>query len=355
MLKQTKIGKGIKFVEDESIIAVISENPFTTFSSAIHNGGYTKTKVVVNTQVTDEYGDVNLHDDPEAFIIKTYQKLGLEEDFVGMITYAAVKDYEIASKRDIEATVTVITTAGCTHAESAGEIIEFKKIEGTINIIVIIEGNPTDNCLASTIITATEAKTAALRELDLRSRWSGDEATGTITDAIVVAKTGQGPPIKYGGPSSALGQMISSCTRKTVKEAVTKAKVGGYTPNRSIVERLNERHLSIAKLSAELAKSKETVNKKTIAAWLTKLLDEDPIVAAGVLAAAKLDEDISKGLIPPQLKDVCQISKSFAEKIFNQNCENVRPLTGNMKEADLVNLPPFVKEVLLRALKKGVF
>jgi adenosylcobinamide amidohydrolase len=76
MLKQIKLGDGITLVQDEYIIAVVSEKPLTTISSAIHNGGYTKTKVIATTQVTAEYGDVNLHNAPEAFIVKMYKKLG---------------------------------------------------------------------------------------------------------------------------------------------------------------------------------------------------------------------------------------------------------------------------------------
>jgi adenosylcobinamide hydrolase len=352
MLKQTKLGNGIKFVQEDNIIALVSQKPLTTISSAIHNGGYTKTRVIVNAQVTDEYGNVNLHNDPELFIVKTYKKLGLEEEFVGMITYAVVKDNELFSKSDKEATVTVIATAGCTHAESAGEAIEFKPVEGTINIIVLIEGNPTDSCLASTIITTTEAKTAALRELDLRSKWSGDEATGTITDAIVVAKTGEGPTIVYGGPASPLGQMIGYCTRKAVREAVTKAKVGGFPPNRPIVKRLQERQLPITKLAAELSKVKSlNANEKTITKRLTELF-EDPSKAAIILAAAKLDEDIAKGLIPPQFKDVEQTSKEFAERITLLDCENKKRSAKKTIAAETaqVNLSPFLKKTLLSLL-----
>lgn len=351
ILKQTKIGNGIKLIEEENILAVVSEKPLTTIGSAIHNGGYTKTKVIVNTQVTDEYGNINLHNDPESFIINNYKKLGLDEEFVGMITYAIVKEHELFAKKDKEAAVTVIATAGCTHAESAGEKIEFKPIEGTINIIVIIEGNPTDSCLASTIITATEAKTAALRELDLRSKWSGDEATGTITDAIVVAKTAKGPTIVYGGPASPLGQMIGCCTRKAVKEAVTKAKVGGFPPNRPIINRLQERQLPITKISTELAKIKSlNMNQKTLAERLTELL-KDPAKAAIVLAASKLDEDIQKGLIPSQFKDIEQASSAFAESI-GKTCENKERLTAKtiIVETEQVDLPPFLKKTLLNFL-----
>ncbi len=357
MLKQTNLANGIKFFEEENIIAVVSEKPLTTISSAIHNGGYTKTNVIVNTQVTDEYGDVNLHDDPEAFIVKTYNKLGLNEDFVGMVTYAMVKDYELVSKSNHEANVTVIATAGCTHAESSGELIEFKPIEGTINIIVLIEGNPTDSCLASTIITATEAKTAALRELDLRSRWSGDEATGTITDAIVVAKTGQGPTVVYGGPASTLGQLVGYCTRKAVKEAVVKAKVGGYSPNRPIANRLQERQLPITKLAAELSKIKSlNADEKTIANRINSFL-ENPSTAALILASAKLDEDIKKGLIPAQIKDINYVSKNFVHSASNQNCDCIGQEDKNttVSEASQADLPPFLKETLLNLLKSSCY
>lgn len=352
ILKQTKLCKGIKFVQDENIIAIVAEKPLTTISSAIHNGGYTQTKVIANTQVTDEYGNVNLHNDPEGFIVQTYKKLGLKEDFVGMITYAIVKDHELYSKSDKEATVTVIATAGCTHAESAGETIEFEPIEGTINIIVLIEGNPTDSCLASTIITTTEAKTAALRELDLRSKWSGEEATGTITDAIAVAKTGEGPTIIYGGPASPLGQMIGYCARKAVKEAVIKAKVGGFAPNRSVAKRLQERQLSIVKIASELAKIESLkMKEKEIVERITELL-ENPSTATMILAATKLDEDIKKGLVPDKLKGIEKISVDFAKRIDNRSCENKKKSIKNFVETKTMqlDLPPFLKETLLSLL-----
>ncbi len=146
-----------------------------------------------------------------------------------MITAAAVDKFVLVSKKDGDLAVNVAATAvdpqgeTCSHAETAGETIKVEDITGTINIMVIIDGNPTDSCMVSTVITATEAKTAALWELGIRSRYSGDLATGTITDAIIVAKTNRGPPIVYGGPASKLGQIVGYCTRKAVKDAVMKA------------------------------------------------------------------------------------------------------------------------------------
>jgi adenosylcobinamide amidohydrolase len=357
-LKQFElVAKDTKLILKENVLAILSETPLNTVSSAIHNGGgIKKTKVIVNTQVTDEYGDRHLHDDPEAFVLQSFKKLGLNEDFVGMVTYAIVEDFALVSKKDGDVAVSVVSTAGCTHAESAGEPITLQKIEGTINIIVLIDGNPSESCLVSTMITATEAKTAALRELDVRSRYSGDEATGTITDAMVVAATGRGAAVVYGGPASKLGQLVGYCTRKAVKEAVMKGKVGGYVPCRPITERLRERQLSVEKLASELAKVKGVgADEKTIAAALSRALSCEPLFASVLFAAAKLDEDFKKGLLPLQLSEACGLGREFGELLAKPNRENAMHPNGTVKVEDCgeVDLPPFLKGVLIALLKSG--
>ena len=344
------VGNGVKLILKENVLAVVSDDSLNTVSSAIHNGGgLKKTKIIVNAQVTDEYGDRHLHDNPNAFILESFKKLGLTDGFVGMVTYANVADFALVSKTDGDIAVSVVATAGCTHAESAGEKIEVQKIEGTINIIVVIDGNPVESCLVSTLITATEAKTAALRELDIRSRYSGDEATGTITDAVVVAETGQGPAILYGGPASKLGQLLGYCTRKAVKEAVMASKIGGYLPCRSITERLKERNLSVEKLASELSKIKSlNADEKTIRATLTNLLNNEPLFASVLLAAARINDDFEKGLIPPQLSDVNMLGKKFGELLSKQSSRN-----STVNEYASVDLPPFMKQVLIALLENA--
>ncbi len=222
-------GNSGKLVLKGNVLAVFSDTELITISSAIYNGGFKKVKAILNVQAPEEYSDQKLHENPQKFIIDSAKKVGISEEFTGMVTAAAVDKFALATKKDGDLTVSVTATAvdpegnTCTHAESAGETIKVEKMTGTINIMVIIDGNPTESCLVSTVITATEAKAAALWELDIRSRYSGDVATGTITDAIIVAKTNRGEPIVNGGPASKLGQLVGSCTRKAVKEAVMKA------------------------------------------------------------------------------------------------------------------------------------
>ena len=218
-----------KLVLKDNVLAVISDIELTTVSSAIYNGGFKKTKAILNVQATNDLTDQQLHADPQKFIVDSAKKLGISNNFVGMVTAAAVDKFALASKKDGHLTVTVTATAvdtdgnTCSHAETAGETMNVAEMLGTINIMIVIDGNPTESCLVSTVLTATEAKTAAMWELDIRSRYSGDVATGTITDALIVAKTNRGKPIVYGGPASKLGQLVGYCTRKAVKESIMKA------------------------------------------------------------------------------------------------------------------------------------
>lgn len=347
------VGKGIKLVLKENVLAVLSDEPLNTVSSAFHNGGgLKKTKAILNIEVVKSCSDQHLHSDPDAYIVDSSKKFGLSENFIGMITAAAVENFSLVSKRNGELAVSVIATAAdnagntCNFAETAGETIEVKHVEGTINIIIVIDGNPTESSLASTVITATEAKMAALRELDIRSRFSGDQATGTVTDAVVVAETGRGAPIVYAGPASELGQLVGYCTSKAVKEAIMKGNE--CMPSRSILSRLKEMHLPVEKLACELSKVKSLgTDEKTIASHLVKILQSDPLSASVVLAAVKIAEDVEKGLVPPEFGQIDLLSKRFGEFFTRQN--GVSPA-----EYAAVDLPPFLKDVLLGILKNAL-
>jgi adenosylcobinamide amidohydrolase len=342
-----------KVILKDNVLAVLSDIELSTVSSAIYNGGFKKVKAILNVQVPEKYSDRQLHENPQKFITDSAKKLGLTENFVGMITAAAVDKFALVSKRDGDLAVTVTATAvdpegnTCSHAESAGENIEVEESTGTINIMVLIDGNPTDDCLVSTILTATEAKTAALWELDIRSRYSGDVATGTVTDSMVVAKTNRGEPIVYGGPASPLGQLVGYCTRKAVKEAVMEAS--GCLPRRSVMRRLSERHLPIEKLVSELTKIDGLkVDEKT----LEKILRNEPVLASVLMAATRMDEDIKYELVPSEFKDINVLSENFGELLSKQNCHGTAPSVK--EDYSSINLPPFLKQVLINMVKNAL-
>ena len=110
---------------------------------------------------------------------------------------------------------------------------------GTINTMLFINRELTPAAMVNTVMTATEAKTAALQELDVNSRYSQGLATGTGTDQIgVAAQLEKGVPLTSAGKHTVLGELIG----KTVSGAVkaTLALQDSLTPER---QRSAVRHL----------------------------------------------------------------------------------------------------------------
>jgi adenosylcobinamide amidohydrolase len=338
-----------KLVLEDNVLAIVSDGGLTTVSSAIYNGGFKKVKAILNIQVPEGYSDLKLHEDPLHLVTTSSKKVGVHDNYLAMITAAKISNMSRVAKSDGNIVVNVVATAGASHGESAGETINADQTGGTINIIVVINGDPTDSCLVASFVTATEAKTAALNDLDIRSRYSGEAATGTITDSLSVATTNTGPLIELGGPASKLGQLVASCVREAVKDAVRKQD--GTLPSRSVASRLKARHLPVEKLASELSKIKSlNANEKNIAKKLNVILS-NPLYASFLMAAAKLDDDVKKGLIPSEFGNIAEVSERFGNLISEGASSKAKTRVQRAKpELDVADLPPFLKQALFNIL-----
>jgi len=343
------IGTPAKLVIEDNVLAVISDADLNVVSSAIYNGGCRKVKAILNIQVPEGYSDRQLHEDPMHLVTTSSRKIGVHDNYLAMITAAKIANLSHSARTEGNVAVNVVATAGASHGESAGEPINAEQTSGTINIIVIIQGNPTDSCLAAAFVTATEAKTAALNDLDIRSRYSGDAATGTITDSLSVATTNTGPTIELGGPASKLGQLVASCVRQAIKEAVQKQD--GTVPSRSIAARLKARHLPLEKLASELSKIKSlNADEVALAARLKEVIS-NPLYASFLMAAAKLDDDVKKGLVPLEFGNIADVSEGFGNLISEGDSRKARNRGQLAKtELDVADLPPFLKQALVNIL-----
>jgi adenosylcobinamide hydrolase len=341
-LEQIGLADKVKLVVKENVIAVLCDSTLKTVSSAIYNGGYKQVKAVLNVGVPEGYNDHSLHLDPLELITSSAAKIGLTKDYLAMVTAAKIKNYSLVTKKATDFSVSVIATAGCSHGEASGEQMDVQEIVGTINIIVLIDGNPSDSCMVAALITTTEAKSAALRDFDVRSRYTGDSATGSITDSVTVASICQGKTLSLGGPASKLGKLVGYCTRKAVAEALLKQEPGWAC--RTVLDRLNERHLSIEKLAAEISKVEGlTVNAEGLAA----ILNKNHLEFVNLLAAMKMDDDYKKNLLPTDFADWIEISKFFGT-CAQKELESVK--TPNYESVDL---PPFIKHTLIKIVRNA--
>src|SRR5208283_1348786 len=155
-MEQADLAEGIKLVIKENVLAVICDNPLSVVSSAIFNGGNRQAYAVLNIGVPEGYNDRSLHLDPLELITSSAAKLGLTENYVAMVTAAKIQNYSLATKKTPDFSVSVAATAGCKHGESSGEEMAVQEIHGTINIIVLIDADPTDSCMVASLITATK-------------------------------------------------------------------------------------------------------------------------------------------------------------------------------------------------------
>jgi adenosylcobinamide amidohydrolase len=342
-LKEFDLAGGTKLIVKDNVLAVICDNALMTVSSAFYNGGHKQVKAVLNVGVPEGYNDRSLHLDPLTLITSSAAKLGFTKDYLAMVTAAKIENYCLITKKTDDFSVSVAATAGCKHGESSGEEMDVQEIHGTINVIVLIDGMPTESCMVASIITATEAKSAALRDLDIRSLYTGDSATGSITDSVTIASTNIGKTISYGGPASKLGKLVGRCTRKAVTEALIKQEP--FWASRTIFDRLKERHLPLEKLATELSKVEGLA---VDAESLKEILKNNPLTITYLLAAAKLDEDVRKNLLPYELDNAAKSSECF--RSFFQAKFDCSKLQGY----DMVDLPPFLKYVLINIVSESV-
>ncbi len=335
-MEQISLAENVKLVVKENVLAVFCDSALKTVSSAVYNGGHKQVKAVLNVGVPEGYSDLSLHLDPLQLITSSAAKLGVTKDYLSMVTAAKISNYSLVTKETSDFSISVIATAGCQHGESSGEQIDIPEIFGTINIIVFIDANPTDSCMVAALITATEAKSAVLRDLDLRSRYTGDSATGSITDSVTVTSNGVGKQLILAGPASKVGKVIGSCTRQAVRQALLKQEP--FWGTRSVLDRLKERHLTLEKLAAEVSKIEGlavTIEE------LANILMSKTSALASLLSAAKMDDDYKKNLLPSDFHNWGEITD------YIDNIEKSKELQGY----DSANLPPFLKATLAKIIK----
>ena len=298
MSKQLDLGiEGVKGQISKQAIIITSEHPLKIMSSAVLNGGFTYAGSIINYHVQKNFKNPN----PTAYLKKITSKLAIPDPTVGLLT--AVKLNNVSIKKNRDQKVAAIVTAGLSYPAAAGDEMKINDThQGTINTILIIDGNLTDSAMVETAKTATEAKTLTLMDLDIRSRFSNEIASGTTSDSICVACTGKGKHWNYAGTATPIGRAIAKTVRRAVEEAILREN--GLSRNRPLLRRLNERGIRLSGLveaGMELFVGSGTISRQRAGALLKRGLItalSDVNVASLVIAAMRLDEEGRTGALP---------------------------------------------------------
>ncbi len=276
---------------------------------------------------------------------RVYQVIGKSEETASFLFTGADMDnlaIKHESFRDME--VYALVTAGVKSnavrmSKDEGRFYE----PGTINIILLPTMKLTSRAMTRAVISATEAKTAALQDLDIRSAYSSlyNQATGTGTDNIIVVQ-GTGTRIENAGGHSKLGELIAKAVYAGVQEAVYKQN--GIVNSRNVFQRLKDRKISIYAIVSE-TKCDCVYKNNGLGGEIEEIL-LDPRYAGFIEASFAISDSYERGLI-------CDLSgyelwcKDVAEEIAGNK---IAQLSGIVE----TDHKPVVLRMALNALLNGL-
>jgi adenosylcobinamide amidohydrolase len=195
--------------------------------------GYRKISYAGNSYISPEIEKL-------VMTIKDYKKYGKQlpqilgikpSQITFMSTGVPMDKHAISQKTHKHLKVCCIATAGAKNnalrmGTDTGNWIEtktnFELSTGTINILLLTNATLTTGAMARAIITATEAKTAALQDLNYKSTPTPQvQATGTGTDTmIIVSGIDKQNKIHHTGGHTKIGELIAKPTKTAVAQAL---------------------------------------------------------------------------------------------------------------------------------------
>lgn len=204
-----------------------------TLTASWINGGYREDiQAIFNHQLNQKELDYLEKGSVQGFMKKLAENLSLDPDKTsGFLTVADMANMAIVTETYREIEVTAIVTAGIeVNGGRAGDNASYYELNGkyefrvgTINTILIINSNLSENTLLRSVLTAVEAKAVALQELMAPSKYSNGVATGSGTDNIAVISNMESENVLLtAGKHSKLGELIGKSLIKAIKQALSK-------------------------------------------------------------------------------------------------------------------------------------
>lgn len=263
-----------------------------------------------------------------------------------LFTGANMKNLSVQKAQFKDMVVYALVTAGVESNAMRMAADEGRFYEpGTINVLILTNMRLSARARARAIITATEAKTAALQDLDVRSAADPREhqATGTGTDEVLVVE-GQGTLINNTGGHCKMGELIARAVHDGVKEAAFRQN--GIAPGRNVFQRLRERHLDLHELLASCNASADRNSRRVHLARLEEILLQ-PRFASFIEASLALSDAYERGQVK-SLEPIEAWCRNVAEEIAGRW---TKKWTDHITSTEI----PIVMRMSLNALLNGLY
>ena len=203
--------------------------PLNCISNAPWLGGSSNTiKGVINLKVS-ETGNTDEIPTIEQTFVKACRDNQLTGRFVGLMTAASMKSFRFSTKKFGDFSMVCAVTAGLANARRIGDTADFyettveKLPAGTINIVFATNAPLSATAQLEAFALITEAKTAACYDANILSFKSNKMATGTGTDATVVASAIEADNdllIPYCGKHTHFGEQIGSVAYESISATI---------------------------------------------------------------------------------------------------------------------------------------
>ncbi len=291
--------------------------PHRVLSNSAHVGGQREDlRFLVNHQSCEATGDRERHDviaaaGPVAYHHQVCEELGLAPNETAVLGTAANMAYVAHRTAAFESLrVDAFTTAGVAgNAARAGDPAAWTETDdgwrrvspppGTINTVLLLDCPVTPAAQARTVVTMTEAKSAALADLAVPSRYSPTIATGTGTDQFCLAaplEPGRRPR-ESTSPHVKLGEIIAVAVKESVAEALRWQNGLEASSTRGLFHALGRFGLTEARAMERLAdllppSRYELLDKNRKAVFF------EPGVGAAAYALAAVLDRVACGTIP---------------------------------------------------------
>ncbi|MDH7573547.1 MAG: adenosylcobinamide amidohydrolase [Clostridia bacterium] len=314
----------------EKALVVRFPGPRRVLSSARLNGGYREDlDAVFNCHISgheeiEEVAGGRVAD----YLRMVAQRAGVApERTAGLLTAARMENAALQVMEYRELAVTAIVTAGVdVNGGRAGDPAGYYEVDeewtsvGTVNTLLFIRGNLPPHALVRAVVTASEAKAAALQELMAPSRYSCGVATGSGTDQIAVVADPTSPrTFTDAGQHSKLGELIGRAVIAATKEALEKETGLGPARQLDLLARLDRYRVGPEVFWQQAREMGWSEGKETYLSRLRELA-RDPMLVALAAAVLHLLDEAAWGLLPSEVAVV--EARRFVGRLL---CGEARP------------------------------
>lgn len=213
--------KAYQMEQTSDYIHVLFNQPMRCISNGVVGDGIQWLKHFCNFHVSKKYNCSNPKKDLHEWMEKYHIP---PEQAVGLMTAVQLEDVAIVMEKIEGIEFLAVVTAGVGNAVdiSKGHPANLPLQIGTINMMIFIDAHFTDGALVNGLMSATEAKVKALQDLKIMDPETKTLATGTSTDAMVLAVTQQGVQTPYAGSGTVVGKGIGHVVYQATAQAIRK-------------------------------------------------------------------------------------------------------------------------------------